>query len=139
MHIDKYKKEVGYEDPDGCFHEDAESFLQTYSLGFCGCGRPEDSLAYVRDVLQHIDNLKQLVWEKKQTYEEWTAAGKKLFASDGAEYFAFYVMDTKGLTEHGGSVPGWLTDKGREMLEDLNEHLANIKVSRRSQESTQPK
>jgi hypothetical protein len=127
MHIDRYKKPDGsYEDPEGCHHEDAESFLQTYVLGFCGCGRPEDSLAYVRDVLQHIDNLKQLVLDKKQTYEEWTAAGKKLFATDGAEYFAFYVMDTKGLTAHGGSVPGWLTDKGRKMLEDLNAHLANV-------------
>ncbi len=71
MNIDKYKKPDGsYEDPEGCYHEDAESFLQTYVLGFCGCGCPEESLGHIRDVLQHIDNLKQLVWEKKQTITE---------------------------------------------------------------------
>lgn len=126
MNIDKYKKPDGsYEDPEGCYHEDAESFLQTYVLGFCGCGCPEESLAHIRDVLQHIDNLKQLVWEKKQTYEEWTAAGNKIFANSGAEYFAYYFVDTKGLTEHGGSVPGWLTDKGRDFLADVTELLSN--------------
>lgn len=125
MHIDKYKRGDGYEAPNGSFYECAEDFLQSHVLGFCNCGRPEESLRYVRDALQHIDNLKQLVWEKKQTHEEWEADGKKVFANAGAEYFAYYVLSEKGFEEHGGSVPGWLTDKGRELLDDLNKCICD--------------
>lgn len=127
MNIDKYKNPDGsYEDPEGATHEDAESFLQSHVLEFCGCGSPDLSLAYTREVLQYILDLR-LVWEEKQTYEEWIASGKNLFASDGARYFVFYVLDSKGLTEHGGSVPGWLSEKGMDLLSDLNE-MANTKT-----------
>ena len=65
----------------------------------------------------------ELVWEDKQTYEEWSAAEKRLFGSSGAAYFVYYVLDEKELTEHGTSVPGWLTEKGLTLLQDLNEYL----------------
>lgn len=140
MYIDKFKQPDGsFIDPSGSYYESAEDFLQISTLGFCGCGCPEESLGYVRDVLQHIDNLKQLVWEKKQTYEEWAAEGSKLFSNDGARYFTFYVLDQKELTEHGGSVPGWLTGKGRELLEDLNSILANDQREGRAGSGTSPK
>lgn len=124
MFIDKYKKEDGcYYDENGDFYEDAKSFIQTKIFGFCECGVPDASLMFVARVLKQVDNLKQLVWEKKQTYEEWVADNKKLFGSGEAEYFMWYFLDREGFTEHGGSVPGWLTDKGIELLNDLTELL----------------
>lgn len=119
MHIDKYKKEDGYYGPDDCFSETAMNFMQGQILDFCCCGRPEDSLLFMRDVLAHIDG------RNRKTWDEWNADGAKLFATDGAMYFTFYVLDKKGLTEHGGSVPGWLTPKGREIMEDITEILAH--------------
>jgi hypothetical protein len=124
MHIDKYQQPDGsYKALNGNVYEDALAFLHEGVLGYCGCGQPEESLGYLRDVLQHIHNLKLLVHENKQTYEEWEEAGKALFATEGAEYFMYYRLDQTTLTEHGGSVPGWLTFTGLSLLEDLNEAL----------------
>ncbi len=108
MHIDQFKQPDGwYIDANGTSHENATDFLISI-LGFCGCGMPEEALAYTRDVLQHIANLKTLVWTDKLCYEKWKEAGKVLFPSEGAEYFVYNVLDTKDLIEHGSSVPGWL-------------------------------
>ena len=121
MFIDKFKKKDGYYDQDGCYYEDAESFIATGVLGFCGCGMPDVALEYVRKALQIVDDLKQLVYEKKLTYEQWEERKKKVFANKGAEYFMWYFLNNKELTEHGVSVPGWLTKKGIELLADLTE------------------
>ncbi len=121
MFIDKFKKEGGYYDQDECYYEDAESFISNSVLGFCGCGMPDAALEYVRKALQIVDDLKQLVWEKKLTYEQWEERKKEVFANKGAEYFMWYFLDNKELTEHGVSVPGWLTKKGIELLADLTE------------------
>lgn len=88
-------------------------------LGFCGCGMPVDATEYVLSVLEHIERLKTHVWEKKITFEEWIEEGKMIFPNDGAAYFAYYVMAEKGLTEHGGSVPGWLSEKGYAMVDRI--------------------
>ena len=38
---------------------------------------------------------------------------------DGALYIILYLLNHAELMEHGGSVPGWLTDEGEEMLKLL--------------------
>jgi hypothetical protein len=123
MNIDRYKVDGIYKKGDSEY-EDPVDFIQASILDFCCCGCAEDNLKYVRDVLEYID------WIMKQPkgfdkwdgiYAEWIEKGKVLFSNEGAKYFAFYVMHTKGLTEHGGSVPGWLTVEGDELLRDLNE------------------
>ena len=124
MTFDKFKQPDGsYIDEDDCTYEDAESFILSGILGFCGCGMPEDTGKYIRDVLMHVDKLANLSrgegWVDR--YAEWGSDGKKIFANSGSEYFAYYVLSEKELTEHGGSVPGWLTDKGRDVLKDLSE------------------
>ena len=121
MHIDKFKKEDGYYDEDNCFYENAENFISTGMLGFCGCGEPDEALSYVHKALQIVDDLSRLVHGKKITYEQWEENNKDEFVNDGAMYFMWYFLDNKGLTEHGGSVPGWLTAKGKELLSDLIE------------------
>jgi len=118
MNIDKFKRDDGYYDEKDCFYENAESFLQGKVLKFCGCGSPDLSLKFIRKALRQVQNLKELVLEKKQTHEEWSAENKKIFGE--SEYFVWYFLDREGFTEHGGSIPGWLTKSGIELLEDLD-------------------
>lgn len=121
MYTDQFKQPEGdYKNPDGYSFESSKDYLQISLMKFCGCGRPDYNLQYIRDVLTHIDRLKQEVWENKLTHEEWDKAGKDLFKSDGQEYFTYYVITERELIEHGGSVPGWLTDLGYQILEELN-------------------
>lgn len=129
MHIDRFKNEHGeYVDADGFPYDHAESFLHCAILGFCACGDPRASLTYVRDVLRHINRFVELQEECDFSvfYDGWEEDGKKLFPTKGAEYFAYYVLDANGLTEHGSSVPGWLTPKGKEFMEDVNELLESV-------------
>lgn len=123
MYTDQFKQPQGnYKSPDGCSFDTAEDYLQIELMKFCGCGHPDYNLQYIRDVLLHVDRLKQEVWEKITPYDSWNADGKKLFTSDGQEYFTYYVLTERELIEHGGSVPGWLTELGYQVLEEL-QHL----------------
>ena len=73
------------------------------SFDYCACGRPEVFLSYLRNYLRLVE-IKD------------SAASKDVWAP------YWYFCDEKGFTEHGGSVLGaWLTDKGKEMLEKLDE------------------
>lgn len=126
MNIDKFKKEDGYYGENDCFYEDAKSFLQNKILGFCGCGDPDLSLKHTQTALRQVSNLKELVWENKQTWKEWDAENKKLLGGETGVYFMWYWLDNKELTEHGGSVPGWLTAEGYELLEDLDEYFEGV-------------
>jgi hypothetical protein len=102
MFIDKYKKDDGYYDENGCFYEDAEEFIQCHILNSCGCGSPDRNTRYVYNVLKRIENCKT---EDTDT-----------------EYFALYVFDKLWLTEHGGSIGGsWLSEKGKQLLSDMRE------------------
>lgn len=115
MHIDKFRNESGgYESPEGVFYEDAIAYIQNEVLGHCGCGIPEDSLRYIRDVLRALNvPLGQAV--------DYKAMAKFFGGNAGLEYTIYYMLTKLDLLEHGGSVPGWLTRKGVELLEDLEE------------------
>lgn len=120
MYTNKFRQPSGeYIGEDKCNYESALDLLCTDTFKFCGCGHPESALQYMRDVMSHINRLKEEVWENKITYEQWNQGGKKIFSNDGAEYFAYYILDNLELTEHGGLVPGWLSEKGLEVLEEL--------------------
>jgi len=125
VHIDKYKKNNGYYDEDDCFYECAEDFLQMKIFGFCGCGHPDENLKYIRDGLIHLSrgDCPSVMSPEQHSkwFDNWVAEGNKIFGNEKSRYFFFYWCDKEELTEHGGSIPGWLTDKGKEMLEDLIE------------------
>ena len=101
----------GYIGPDDCWYDSKEAVMQAAVLHFCTCGHPEDNLAYIRDGLEHIAS--------DAPFEEWVVAGNALFGNDRARYFFYYWANQIGLTDHGGSVPGWLTDTGEALLEVL--------------------
>lgn len=103
--------------------DDNESFIQTGILDFCGCGDVEGNLKFVQNGLKHIDDFHQKHSNRSfnDYYEQWIKNGLSIFGNESARNFFFYWADKEGFTEHGGSIPGWLTEKGRELLEDLNE------------------
>lgn len=126
MFIDKYKKGECWIDEYGGQYLDIESFIETGLFGFCGCGQPSETREYVRQSLQLISDRREL----GLTYEQWSERAKELFKTGVAEYFMWYWVDSKGYSEHGGSVPGWLTEDGKEILSDLNElYRAQLKLN----------
>ena len=86
---------------EGGHHETAESLIQVGILGMCACGDPEMNLKYV---LEGMSNL-----------------GKPSDARSPAQWFFLYWLDTEGFTEHGTSLPGWLTESGKCLLSLLKE------------------
>ena len=116
MKIDRYRDDgatTTYVDDDGCYYEDAIAFIQTGILGFCLCGSPEENLTYLRDGLRYI-----------QQKCEGDYVG--IFGNERSRDFFFYACDEKGLTEHGTLIPGWLTQKGEDLLSDLDELIAGF-------------
>lgn len=134
LHIDRHKNAEGlFVDHEGCEWSDQspEGFIMNHILEFCGCGMPDRCLAYIRDVLRHTKR-REAMWEitdksKMQgAVDAWENDSVPLYGPlipegfTGMRYFVLYALDRKGLLTHGSSVHScYLTDKGRELLEDL--------------------
>lgn len=108
------------------YGNDPESPYGT-ELGFCGCGSNEVALTFVRDMLAHLA-VKWDVGGDREAWEGWCRRYRdreaRLFGGNvGASYFAYYRLDDLRLTEHGGSVPGWPTEDGHQLLAALVELL----------------
>ena len=103
-------------------------------LGMCGCGRPEGAMKYILGAML-------LLWDSQRKsdllltpsggvtpeweahFEEYRKNVNEYFHSegenDGIEYHMWYYLDDNGLTDHGGSVPGWLSEHGKEVMKRL--------------------
>lgn len=93
-------------------------------VDFCGCGDPVLRLKYVSERLNYIHLA--TIWEGK-TRDEWSrfnkaysAYGSLLFSCQASEELFYEWCMLKQLIEHGSCMPGWLTDTGKEIMEDLN-------------------
>lgn len=97
--------------------DEAIDEIQCEVLEFCACGVPDIMVKYIRDSLHHIH-----VWHANiiTDFSQWDAMAEGLFKTKEAEYLMYYYLDKLELTEHGGSVPGWLAPKGKDLLELLN-------------------
>jgi len=126
MHIDKYKRGDVYIDARGQEYDKPEAFIVEGLLGFCGCGMPDQCLRYINKCLSHINELRAYDHTDRTKWSVWYPAWVKrgdAFMGAGS-CFTWYVLDERGLLEHGGNVPGWLTPLGEELLEDTTEILA---------------
>ena len=106
MYIDKYfddDEKIYINDEGIWFDDDPLDFIQAGILDFCCCGNPEKSLKYTYEKLKEID-------------QRGTSNSKE-------SMFVYYHFDSVGLTEHGSSVPGWLTEKGKGVMRDLEKLL----------------
>jgi hypothetical protein len=97
----------GWVDEDGCHWDGLVEYVQGYVLGFCCCGLPTENLNYVLAALSYIDE------RRSKNIDQ------AVFGNEQSMYFFFYWAHQQELTEHGSSVPGWLTDKGKTLLADL--------------------
>lgn len=125
--LSAYEEDGGYRDDQGVFYEDSEAFLQCAVLGFCGCGSPGDSLAYI---LRGLELIGEASPNERSEWRDWYVGHRarmdEHFKSTGAEYFFLYWCDKEGFTDHGGSVPGWLTESGRSLLAMLLEWRSSL-------------
>jgi hypothetical protein len=96
-------------------------------LGICGCGNPDDTLMYIIDVLQLMEDYHNNLMTWEEYYEKQHALAKA--DNEGLSWLLWYWLDDKGLTEHGGNVSGcWLTTKGYEVLQMLNEWIDDLRA-----------
>jgi hypothetical protein len=96
-----------------------EELIQADDFGFCCCGCPDENLLYI---LAGMELIADRPVDLKVSADFWKEKEKRVLAlhgSRGAKWLFYYWLDSKELTEHGGSVPGWLTDRGRSVLERL--------------------
>lgn len=106
----KIADDGSFTDAEGCYWGNKEDYLG-HLLGFCGCGCPDDALHFVGDLLELIDS----GFENANFIND----AEKIFSNTGLQYLVYYFLDDKGLIEHGGSVPGWLTDYGKDFLKEI--------------------
>lgn len=117
MTIDKYLQKDGTYLIEGVTYESAQDVFQIMILGFCACGDPDGALKHIRRALQQVKN------QNVGVHSAWVEDTKALLGGDDNVWFMWYYLDKEEFTEHGGSVPGWLTTKGEELLSDLDEYF----------------
>lgn len=90
-------------------------------LNWCCCGRPEDALQKLLDILENIGKEHPEGRAPEGYWQKRSAEQDELFKNDsGLMYMTLYWLNSMGLSEHGGSVGGgWLTDRGEEVLRAL--------------------
>ena len=94
----------------------------------CGCGNPDDAAVFLYLTLELLHDLSHVVWKAEdrtaqdQLYAAWEVREKALMPSSGVRMFVYYRLFSLELTEHGGAVPGWLAQRGYEVLEALREY-----------------
>ena len=113
LHIHRYwNDETGdYVCDDGIsWDDDPLDFVLIVQLNQCGCGMPEETAKYILKTLETING---------RFDDEDTTDMKGHFHSEGENYFVLHILEHLELLEHGTSAPGWLTIKGKEVMEDL--------------------
>lgn len=117
------------------------------AFGFCGCGCAEDNLRFIADGLLHVKARNEAgeVASKRERERraapddwskhcaEWRGKESSLFGSDRIAYFFYYWADSENLLEHGvGIGASSLTDKGKQLIEDIEAALAEAAANQES-------
>ena len=121
MKLADFRKDDGYRDEAGCYFDDTEALISTGILGMCGCGDPAGNLEYIRTGLCLIDERLQSDATDRKWWDEYQQRVRAHFGNHLSEQFFYYWLDKEAFTEHGSSIPGWLTEKGRDLAEMLKE------------------
>ena len=117
-----------YLDSDGVGHgSDLVSVMMTI-IGFCGCGQPDSVLEMMRDGMELMsDEWRETHEEARKDHRVYFAELQKrqleIFGNWAMADFFWHWLDANDLSEHGGSVPGWLTKSGHDLLEDIRAAL----------------
>ena len=111
MKIPEPEKNGMIKDSDGASWDNAQHYLMGYVFGFCLCGMPYETLKYIRGGLELVDG-----YVHNDDYDAHEKRCSDYFGSYGQRYFFYYWCDKMGYSEHGGSVPGWLSKEGKDLL-----------------------
>lgn len=84
-------------------NNDLEDIILVDFLGYCSCGFPDDAVDALYRYLVVLT-----VLEEKFNPKQFFGVTE----DDGVITLLHYALEVAGITEHGSSVPGWLTDKG---------------------------
>lgn len=87
-------------------------------LAFCGCGEPTEAYKTLQDVLSAFDT-------EGLTFDGSREAIKVHKAMISERYWdlLIYLLDSKGLLEHGSSIgSSWLSDLGQKIVKDLRDN-----------------
>lgn len=117
--------EYGYTyllDDDETLTEVLASFFAYDVLGLCGCGNPEDTWDVIRRVLRIRSSCRERLYDEiKQMYRDELRLDIDNDVDWGILQFILYILDDKGLVEHGSSVGGcFLTELGEMYLTVLD-------------------
>lgn len=93
------------------------NFVIEQVFKWCGCSSPDEAYDQIHKIL------KLLKIRNDIEYEEYKEKLNEITGNYGNAMIIFYVLDEKGLTEHGGGVGGsWLYCKGEELFELMNDY-----------------
>lgn len=97
-----------YLDEDGVSWENKSSYLKIKILHLCGCGNSDEVMIYIRDMLKRFEG-----------------EDPKFGGYDDLPFMFFtYWANHNNFLEHGSTVRcSWLTDKGEELLRDIEQIL----------------
>ena len=105
--------------------EECHEFFRYEIIGLCGCGDPYSVEKTIRNLLNiigrrrnELDKKKAYDKEHKELREEFQVSS---IYDNSLLLFMVYILDDKGILEHGGSVGGaWLSTLGEMYLYVLN-------------------
>lgn len=91
-------------------------------MNLCRCGQLDRALRAIRVALESLWTPTDVAHgpEHDAAWEARKTAVPPIWDNDFG-LLTYYLLDTWGLTEHGSSIPGWLTDDGHIVLRFLQE------------------
>ncbi len=101
--------------PDGCHYETEWEARHIGVLGMCGCGWPETTYNFLREVIKQFD--------RRDKSKEWVNAESKVVEMvkanpEIAAHALIHFISDKEVIEHGSGVGGsWLTKSGEEIVD----------------------
>lgn len=102
-------------DNSGCAWRSKRNAMYVGHLGLCPCGHPEEVHLFLTECLKKFDE--EAVGYEKRSGVSGVVELVKNNPEAAAEFISNF-LDSKGLTEHGGTIYGaWITDLGREFIE----------------------
>ena len=103
----------GYWEYDGVDHETEWEAYYEGVLAQCGCGEPEESFNFLRELVTIFDR------RNKEFVSEWETAVELVKTKPAMALYAILNMLTNlGVLEHGGSVGGsWPTPVGEAIVD----------------------
>lgn len=116
---------------DGPTYENLIDELWFGKMNFCGCGNPEAVLIRMRDTMRAMKNRSDywrskrgvpMFYDDPETKRLCQEINSSAGSDDASRYMTFYLLDAAGIEEHGGAVPGWLTEYGETILEFMEGH-----------------